>query len=103
MEDYHVDLQELFQHIWLLNAIFACCYLFCMYLSLCYYFPSLILPGVHVIDVSTIHSGLDSMADRPAKLSDIFLTQRMQVSLWLADLSTCFTMLNKDELKHLLI
>ena len=31
---HHVDCQELVQHIWLLNTIFACYYLFCMYLTL---------------------------------------------------------------------
>jgi len=44
------------------------------------------------------------MADHSAKLFDIYLTQSMRVNVFgLWDLSTCFTMLNKDALKHLLI
>lgn len=99
-----VDRQELTQHIWFFDTIFTCYLHCCMYLSSCFYFVSLVIPQVHLVDVLAIRSCLGSVADHSAECFDIYLTPSLQVDFFvLWDPRTCFTMLTKDEFKHLLI
>lgn len=97
---HRVDHQEPVQHICLLktilHVIFSACICHCVTISHHWWY--------HLRDASTIHFSLNSMADHPGKLFDIYLTQSIWVNVFgLGDLTTCFTMLNKDEFKHLLI